>query len=107
LLLILEDDAGEYQEKLRKTVGSRSLGGRIKLVTKEDFLLAGVCIDVGDPVFRSNVEGFARDHNPDLIVIDNVAQVMGADYGDPKRVLGARREALCGVSIYLESFRKI
>jgi hypothetical protein len=86
LLLILEDDAGEYQEKLRKVIGTRDAGGRIKIITKDDFLDAGIRIDVREPAFRDGVELYARQHDPDLIVIDNVAQVIGAEYNDPQRV---------------------
>jgi hypothetical protein len=86
LLCILEDDPGEYQEKLRKVIGSRDTGGRIKIVTREDFYAAGIRIDVQEPAFLNGVQSRAADHRPDMIVLDNVAQVIGAEYNDSKRV---------------------
>src|SRR5579862_5993507 len=37
LLLILEDDPGEYQQKLKKVIGGRETAGRIKIITRDDF----------------------------------------------------------------------
>jgi hypothetical protein len=86
LLLILEDDPGEYQEKLQRVIGTRDTGGRIKIVTREDFYQANVRIDVSQPGFRQAVQYWAGQHNPDLIVLDNLAQVIGAEYNDAPRV---------------------
>ena len=86
LLFILEDDPGEYQEKLRKVIGGRETAGRIKIVTREDFFAANIRIDVREQAFRDAVEQPAKDHAPDVIVLDNLAQVIGAEYGDSKLV---------------------
>ncbi len=86
LLFILEDDPGEYQEKLQRVVGTRDTGGRIKIVTREDFYQANIPIDVREHTFRDAVEYWSKDHCPDLIDLDNMAQVIGADYSDPKLV---------------------
>jgi hypothetical protein len=62
LLFILEDDAGEYQQKLRRVIGTRDTGGRIVIVTREDFLNGDIRIDVGEQRFRHFVELFANLH---------------------------------------------
>ena len=38
LLLMLEDDSGEYQEKLRAVVGGRDTAGRIRILSSMTFL---------------------------------------------------------------------
>jgi hypothetical protein len=86
LLFILEDDPGEYQDTLRRVVGPRDTGGRIRIVNREDFYRAGIRIEVDEPGFRSAVKLRAVEHKPDLIVFDNLAQIIGADYNDAKRV---------------------
>jgi hypothetical protein len=86
LLFILEDDPGEYQGKLQKVIGARDTAGRIRIVTREDFYEATVRIDVREPGFRQAVQYWATQHKPDLIVFDNLAQIIAADYNDPKRV---------------------
>jgi AAA domain len=86
LLFILEDDAGEYQEKLRRVIGPSATGGRIRIVNREDFYRAGIRIDVTDASFRSAVQSWAGHHKPDLIVFDNLAQIISADYNDATRV---------------------
>jgi len=86
LLFILEDDPGEYQEKLRKVIGTRDTAGRLKIVTREDFYEGNIRIDVRDQAFRDAVESSATVHCPDLIVLDNLAQVIGAEYNESKLV---------------------
>jgi hypothetical protein len=86
LLLILEDDPGEYQEKLRRVVGGRDIGNRIMIMTREDFYKEDVLIQADTQPFRSAVNMRATEHHPDLIVIDNLAQVIEAEYNDAKRV---------------------
>jgi hypothetical protein len=86
LLFIFEDDPGEYQEKLRKLIGRRETAGRLKIVTREDFYAANIRIDVREQAFRDAVERASRDHHPDLIVLDNLAQVIGAEYNKPELV---------------------
>ncbi len=86
LLLILEDDPGEYQEKLRRVIADRDTRGRIRVMCRDDFYEAGIPIDVHDSDFRDAVYNRAGEHRPDLIVIDNLAHVIDADYSEPKRV---------------------
>jgi hypothetical protein len=86
LMLMLEDDSGEYQEKLQKVVGGHELAGRIRIVGRDDFLESKIPRDVREARFREAVRHQADEHKPDLIVIDNLAHVIGAEYNDAKRV---------------------
>jgi len=86
LLLMLEDDSGEYQEKLRTVVGGRDIAGRIRILSRDDFLEHNIPRDVRNEAFRDTVLRAAREHQPDLIVIDNLAHVIGAEYNDPRLV---------------------
>ncbi|MEO8593483.1 MAG: AAA family ATPase [Candidatus Solibacter sp.] len=86
LLLILEDDPGEFQEKLKRVIGNRDTQGRIRVATREDFFAGDVQINIDDPKFLAAVHRLATEHQPDLIVLDNLAQVVRADYNDPKKI---------------------
>jgi len=72
LSLILEDDPGEYQEKLRRVIGTGDTGGRVRVVTREDFLHANVPLDGTNADFSRAVKALAAAHKPDLIVLDNL-----------------------------------
>jgi len=86
LLILLEDDGGEVQEKLRRIVGQKNLGGRLRLLTRDDFLDASVRIDVRETLFKQAIDDATTHHKPDLIIIDNLAHVIAAEYNDPARV---------------------
>jgi hypothetical protein len=86
LFLVLEDDAGEYQDKLRDVIGERKTDGRIRIITREDFYDAGVPIDAKEAAFQNAVRIWAGEHQADLLIIDNLAHVIDAEYTDPKRV---------------------
>lgn len=86
LLLVLEDDSGEYQDKLKTVIGGRDVAGRIRILSRDDFLERDILRDVREDKFRDLVIRAAEEHKPDLIVIDNLAHVIGAEYNDPKRV---------------------
>src|SRR5712691_4476583 len=70
LLLILEDDPGEYQNFLRSIVGAAHLDGAVRVLTREDFHNAEVVIDAADPTFQSMVRSNAFRHEADLVVLD-------------------------------------
>jgi hypothetical protein len=86
LLFILEDDPGEYQEQLRRVIAGRDTGGRIRIVTREEFHQRGIRIDVGQSAFQDAARYWANEHRPDVIVFDNVAQLVAAEYNDANRV---------------------
>jgi hypothetical protein len=86
LLLMLEDDSGEYQEKLKVVVGGRDLGGRLRIMTRDYFLDRKIRRDIDDGGFREVVRNAAEQHKPDLIVFDNLAHLIGAEYNDAKRM---------------------
>jgi hypothetical protein len=91
LLLVLEDDPGEYQNFLRRIVGHRQLKGAVRVLTREDFQEADVRVDAADPHFQSLVIKNAAAHRADLTVIDNLAHIVGANYNDPTRIHNAMR----------------
>jgi hypothetical protein len=86
LLLLLEDDPGELQEKLRRVTNGQSTEGRLRIVTRDDFYEAGIQVDIRNAEFREAITTWAREQQPDLIVIDNLAHVIAAEYNDSKRV---------------------
>jgi len=86
LLLMLEDDPGEYQGFLKNIVGERDTQGRIRVLTREDFRAAEIPLDVRNANFQSLVRYNASIHEADLIVLDNLAQVIGADYMDSTKM---------------------
>jgi hypothetical protein len=86
LLLILEDDPGEYQNFLRRIAEGRDLGGRVLVLTRECFHEANIRIDAGDKGFQDTVRENAISHAADLVVVDNLAHVIGAEYSDPTKI---------------------
>jgi hypothetical protein len=86
LLLILEDDPGEYQEKLKKVIGGTDTAGRIRIITRDDFREAKVPMDAKNQAFQTAVRKWTEQHEPDLVVIDNLAHIINAEYSDPTRV---------------------
>ena len=86
LMLFLEDDPGELQAKLSKILDRRDDGGRICIVMRDDFYRANVRIDIRESKFKTALRKMVKEHGPDLIVIDNLAHVIGADYNDSKLI---------------------
>ena len=81
LLLLLEDDPGEFQEKLRKLVGADDdPGGRLRLAFRDDFYDEKIPVFIRETAFKAALRSMADDHKPDLIVIDNLAHVVNADF---------------------------
>jgi len=86
LVLYLEDDAGELQEKLKRMCAGRPAGERLALYTREDFYRANIPIHVTDKKFQDFVFGLCTAHRPDLIILDNLAHLVGGDYSNPKLI---------------------
>jgi len=86
LLLLLEDDPGELQEKFARVTKGKDIQGRIRIVTREDFYEAKIPIDIQKSEFRKAVRTMAEEHGADLIVVDNLAHVIGARYSDPELI---------------------
>jgi len=86
LMLLLEDDPRELQDKVARVTNERDTEGRIRIVTREDFYEAQIPIDIKKSRFKEVVQMMAKEHNPDLIVIDNLAHVIGARYNDPELI---------------------
>ena len=76
LLVLVEDDPGELQDRLRRLVANEFAANKITLVTREDFYKNGVRIDVTDPEFQFVVQHWAKVQFPDVIVLDNLAHLI-------------------------------
>jgi hypothetical protein len=86
LLFMLEDDTGEYRDKLKKVLKQRDTAGRISVVLREDFYEAGVQLNIMDDGFGEALQQKAKEHKPDLIVLDNLAQIVCGDYNEPTKI---------------------
>jgi len=86
IVFYLEDDPGELQDKLRRMAQEKDSTGRFHLYTKRDFFDGEIPIDVANSSFQKIVKEVCRLANPDLIVFDNMAHLIGADYNESKKV---------------------
>ena len=84
--LFLEDDAREIQDKLKRMLRGREsqMEGRLSILTRQDFTLNRISISVTEQAFRNYVDTVCKKEKPDLIIFDNMAQLVGADYSNPK-----------------------
>jgi hypothetical protein len=87
LAYLLEDDATELQDRLATMLGTREHDlSRLALRTKDDFYPQGLKIDVSDKAFRDRVLKDVEEHQPDLVIFDNLAHLVGADYNSPTKM---------------------
>jgi hypothetical protein len=84
LLLLLEDDPTELQEKLCNIMAGRSDESRLVLLTREDFHDRDVRIDVHSQKFWESISEIAEQHQPEFIAFDNYAHVVGGNFNDAK-----------------------
>lgn len=84
-MFFLEDDAREIQDKLRG-LNSLSYDGRLVIQTRDDFFQGGIPIDVADSSFRERVEETCSQHGADLLVLDNLAHLIGGNYNESTRI---------------------
>lgn len=83
-LCLLEDDAGEVQEKLKRM--NINPNENVSWLTRDGFLEARIPINAKDSKFKEFIEDGIREVSPDLIVFDNLAHMIGAKYEDPSTV---------------------
>ena len=86
LILYLEDDAGEVQIRLKRMSKGEHHGERLALYAREDFLRAKVPIKGTNPQFQKFMNDICAAHRPDVIILDNLAHLVGADYNNPKLI---------------------
>jgi len=86
LAIFLEDDGGELQEKVKKMLQGRKPNENVKLISKDDFFERKIDIGCKRKPFRDAVEFWADRHKPDLIILDNFAQIVEAEFNDSKEV---------------------
>src|SRR5262249_29142732 len=63
------------------------------LYVRQDFSDAKVKINIAQQNFREFVEKIAEQHKPDLMLIDNLAHALRADYNNPLAVREAMEQA--------------
>ena len=86
LAIFLEDDAGELQMKMTKMAKDGSADDRLALYTREDLSIARIPIDITNQRFTKFIIEKCKAHRPDLIILDNLAQFIGADYNNWKLI---------------------
>lgn len=83
LAYLLEDDATELQDRLKTMMGDRGYElDRLAIRTKDDFYPLGFKIDASDKAFRDRVLKDIEEHKPDVVIIDNLAHLVGGDYNN-------------------------
>jgi AAA domain len=82
LEVLLEDDATEVQDKLRKVLNVDPPSERLAIMTRNDFLDANVPIHIQSKQFGQAIMLACETHKPDLIVLDNLSQLVAADYNN-------------------------
>jgi hypothetical protein len=87
LAYLLEDDATELQDRLATMLGAQEYDlSRLALRTKDDFYPQGLKIDVSEKAFRDRVLKDVEEHKPDVVIFDNLAHLVGADYNNPTKM---------------------
>jgi hypothetical protein len=89
LVLYLEDDAEELQIRLKQMIKaelSNEQQDKLALYPREDFYRAKIPIDAKHPKFRRFVIEKCAVHKPDVIIFDNLAHLIGADYNNSKLI---------------------
>lgn len=90
-IYFLEDDPREIQDKLSRMMAGRPDEGRLFLQTRDDFYQAAIPIGVvgtdrKDTRFLQAVWAFLEEAKPEVVIFDNLAHLIGADYNDSKKV---------------------
>lgn len=85
---LLEDDAGELQDKLRRMLGKEEMPKNVHVYTRNDFIQRKIPIDMGAKPFRDFVLShcLCDDCKPDLVIFDNLGMLIGADYNNSTRI---------------------
>jgi hypothetical protein len=87
LAYLLEDDATELQDRLKTMMGERGYElDRLAIRTKDDFYPLGLKIDLSDRAFRDRILKDIEEHKPDVVIIDNLAHLIGAGYNNPTKI---------------------
>jgi hypothetical protein len=82
LLILLEDDPRELQDKLRKQSAGRDLS-KIAIYPRDYFEDQGIKIHLSNLQFKNKIYEVAQKFRPDMIVLDNLAHLISAKYTDP------------------------
>jgi hypothetical protein len=85
-VFFLEDDAGELQNKLGRLLKGQEPPARLAVYTRSDFQHEGIPISAEEPRFVKKVQQICIAHKADLVVFDNLAHLIGADYSNSKKI---------------------
>src|SRR4029077_14830846 len=85
---LLEDDAGELQDKFRRMLGKEEMPKSVHVYTRNDFVQRKIPIGMEAPSFRDFVLShcLCDDCKPDLVIFDNLGMLIGADYNNSTRI---------------------
>ena len=86
LAILLEDDPEDIQKKLTKIYGNGNPSDRLRVMDKSDFSKAGVAIDTYAKAFWNAINCKAKEHEPNVILLDNYAKIIKGGYNDGPRV---------------------
>ena len=86
VIFYLEDDAAELQQRFVQMLDGREPPQGLALYTKEDFYRRQIPIDAMAENFQRFVLEVCASFHPDLVVFDNLAHLIGADYNDSKKI---------------------
>jgi hypothetical protein len=86
LVYYFEDDSREIQDTLRKLLTTDGSGGNFALRTKDDFFTAGTAIRITDDNFVTTVQSDLDFFKPDIVIFDNLAHLIDADYNDSQKI---------------------
>lgn len=87
--VLLEDDTREIQDNLGKMIKGKNLiidQGDLVIVTRADFMDSNTVIGVDDSKFISSIKTFCESVMPDVLILDNAAQLCAGDVNNPKMV---------------------
>lgn len=82
----LEDDPTEVQLKLARQLNGGVPPQGFHLYTRRDLMMLSVHVDASDPTFKMHVELACWDAEADLLVLDNLGHLIGADYNNAAKV---------------------
>lgn len=86
LSLYLEDDARELQDKLRCMLHDRETTNRFHLYTRDDFFHRKITVNANHQGFKNYVRQVCDAAKPDLLIVDNLGKLLGADYNDGPKI---------------------
>jgi hypothetical protein len=86
LMLLLEDDTRELQDKFKRMSFGLDTGDRLAIHTRDDFFADGISIDIANDRFKKRVAELYSEFRPDLVILDNLGHFISADYNNSPKM---------------------